>query len=121
MLRRATTLAARLAVAVLLISSAAALGQNYSPSQAAYLKGEIRRAQERFVEQAAAVSGVSADKIRQWVPTDGRDVPPKVRVVPALERERGKPMTDEERQKVLAADQARFDAIERAKRDALKK
>jgi hypothetical protein len=109
------------AVAVLLTGSAAALGQNYSPSQAAYLKGEIRRAQERFVDQASVVSGVSADKIRQWVPTDGRDVPPKVRVIPALERERGKPMTDEERQKVLAADQARYDAIERAKRDALKK
>lgn len=99
----------------------AAQDRIYTPTQAAFLKGEIRKAQERFVEQAAAISGISADKIREWVPTDGRDAPPRIRVVPALERERGKPMSEEERGRVLTADQERYNAIERAKQEALKK
>ena len=95
--------------------------QAYTPAQAAYLKGEIRKAQERFVATASAVSGVPQSKIKEWMATDGHDVPPKVNIVPALQRERGKPFTDEERQKLLAADQERFDAIAKAKQDALKK
>jgi len=109
-------------VAWLLVAGLGAVhAQPYTPSQSAFLKGEIRHAQERFVEQAAAISGVPATRIRQWVPTDGRDDPPKVRVVPALERERGTPLTEEQRQKILKADQDRYDAIERAKKEALMK
>lgn len=106
---------------LLVLGLGAAHAQSYTPSQSAFLKGEIKRAQERFVDQAAAISGVPDAKIRQWVPTDGRDDPPKVRVVPALERERGAPLTEEQRQKILKADQDRYDAIARAKQEALKK
>ncbi len=53
--------------------------------------------------------------------TDGRDVPPKVNIVPALQRERGKPLSEEERAKILAADQERYQAIEQAKKTAAQK
>ncbi|MCK7499483.1 MAG: zinc-binding dehydrogenase [Comamonadaceae bacterium] len=67
--------------------------------------------------QASAVSGVPQSKIKEWMATDGRDVPPKVNIVPALQRERGKPLSEEERARILAADQERYQAIEQAKTD----
>lgn len=93
----------------------------YTPAQAAYLQGEIKKAQEQFVARVAALSGVPEKKIREWVATDGRDVPHKVNIVPALQRERGKPFSEEERQQVLAADQQRYDAIEKARQAAPQK
>jgi hypothetical protein len=101
--------------------SAQAAERIYTPTQAAYLKGEIRKAQEQFVARVAAISGVPDRKIREWVVTDGRDVPHKVNIVPALQRERSKPFTEEERAQILAADQERYDAIEKAKQAALQK
>lgn len=90
------------------------------PAQAAYLQGEIRKAQLAFVGKLAALSGVPAARIREWVPTDGRDLPPKVSILPALQRERGRAFSDEERQAIHAAEQERIDAIGRARREALK-
>jgi hypothetical protein len=110
-----------LALAAALPAAAQERGYTYTPTQAAYLKAEIRKAQERFVDKAAAVSGVPQARIRDWMPTDGRDVPPKVSILPALARERGKPLTEEERATILAADQERFQAIEQAKQAAQKK
>lgn len=118
MLRR--TIAGAL-LAVALAFPAAAAERIYTPTQAAYLKAEIRKAQERFVEKAASISGVPQARIRDWMPTDGRDVPPKVSILPALARERGKPLSDEERSAILAADQERYQAIEQAKQTALQK
>lgn len=91
------------------------------PAQAAYLQGEIRKAQQAFVARVAAVSGVAESRIREWVVTDGRDVPPKVNILPALQRERGKLFNDEERQAINAAEEDRFAAIARARQEALKK
>lgn len=114
-----------LAAALLAFCAAAgpALAQDpaLSPTQVAYLRGEVKKAQERYVERAAALSGVAAAKIRTWVPTDGRDVPPKVNVLQALAQERGKPFSEDERQNLIAAEKERFEAIEKAKKDALKK
>lgn len=98
-----------------------AAAQALKPAQVAYLKAEIRRAQERYVTMTAAISGVPAAKIRDWVPTDGRDVPPKLNVIAALERTRGKPFTEEERKRLVTADQERFDAVEQARREALRR
>ena len=112
------------AILVLSLACAAAVqaqGQVYTPTQSAYLKGELKRIQERFVDQVSAASGVPKDTIRQWVPTDGQDVPPKVNVVQALQRSRGKPLSDEERAKVNAAEQERFQAVEQARARALQK
>ncbi|GAB4172358.1 MAG: hypothetical protein Fur0039_13170 [Rhodocyclaceae bacterium] len=93
--------------------------QTYNPRQAAWLKSEIRKAQIRYVEQAAGISGVAAAKIRRWVPTDGRDAPPRLAVLPAIERERGAPLSEEQRTRLLAAERERLDAIERARKAAL--
>jgi hypothetical protein len=115
------TLVAASLLALAAALAAAAQERIYTPTQAAYLKAEIRKAQERFVDKAAAVSGVPPARIRDWMPTDGRDVPPKVSILPALARERGKPLTEEERAAILAADQERFQAIEQAKQTAQQK
>jgi len=116
---------AALALAAVLACSVPAQAQTakdaYTPAQAAYLKGEIRKAQQRFVATASAISGVPQSKIKEWMPTDGRDVPPKVNILPALQRERGKPLSEQERAAILAADQERYETIEEAKRYAARK
>ena len=119
--KAAMVFAAALACSVQAQAQGLSKEQAYTPAQAAYLKGEIRRAQERFVETASAVSGVPQSKIKEWMATDGRDVPPKVNIVPALQRERGKPLSEEERARILAADQERYQAIEQAKKTAAQK
>ena len=115
------TIAAAILIATACTATVQAEERIFRPTQAAYLKGEIKKAQQEFVAKIAAISGVPRAKIMEWVPTDGRDVPPKLNLIPALQRERGKPFTDDERQKLLAADQEHFDAIAKAKQDALKK
>lgn len=115
------TIVAVILIAVACTATVQAEGRIFRPTQAAYLKGEIKKAQQEFVARIAAISGVPQAKIMEWVPTDGRDVPPKLNLVPALQRERGTPFTEDERQKILAADQEHFDAIAKAKQEALKK
>jgi hypothetical protein len=110
-----------LLLAVACTAAVQAPGQTYTPTQSAYLKGELKRIQERFVAQVSGISGVPKDTIRQWVPTDGQDVPPKVNVVQALQRSRGKPLTEEEKAKVAAAEEERFQAVEQARARALQK
>ncbi len=110
-----------LATAIALTAAAPVGAQSQNPRQAAWLKNEIKNAQQHFVDQVAAISGVPAAKIRRWVPADGRDVAPKLAVLPALERARGAPLTEEQREKILAADRERYQAIERAKRSAAAK
>ena len=118
MLRR---VAAALCVVLACTAPAQAAERIYTPAQAAYLKAEIRWAQERFVDRVAAICGLPRAKVKQWVPTDGRDVPPKVNMVSGLARERGKPFTEEERASLLAADMERYKAIELAKDLAVQK
>ncbi|MGB0126267.1 MAG: hypothetical protein WBP72_01425 [Rhodocyclaceae bacterium] len=115
------TLWAAAVIAVAFVATAQAEERISRPAQAAYLQGEIRKAQQAFVARVAALSGVPEARIREWVPTDGRDVPPKVSILPALQRERAAPFTEEERQAINAAEQERFDAIARARHEALKK
>jgi len=119
--RAALTLAAVLACCMQAQAQGQPAKDAYTPAQAAYLKGEIRKAQQRFVATASAISGVPQSKIKEWMATDGRDVPPKVNIIPALQRERGKPLSEEERAAILAADQERYETIEAAKRDAARK
>ena len=86
-----------------------------------YAKSSSRNKAVKFVEVAASVSGVPAARIRQWAPADGTDTPPKLRVLPALERERGAPLSEEQRGTINHAEKEKIEAIERAKKEALRR
>lgn len=114
-----------LVAAIILLTGlpAAALAQDavYTPAQVAFLNAEIKKAQGRFAVQVSAISGVPADKVSKLMPTDWRAGDPKFVVIPALERERNAPLSDEQRRQISAADREMKDAIARARTEATKR
>jgi len=92
-----------------------------TPAQTAYLQSEIKKAQKVFADKAAAISGVSADKIGKIMPVDWRAGDPKFAIIPALEKERGAKLSDEQRQQITAADREMKEVIERARVEAKKR
>lgn len=93
----------------------------YTPAQVAFLNAEIKKAQGRFAVQVSVISGVPAHKVSKLMPTDWRAGDPKFAVIPALERERNAPLTDEQRRQISAADREMKDAIARARIEATKR
>lgn len=93
----------------------------YTPTQVAWLQAEIRRAQLRFAQQVSAVSGVQAEKILAWLPRDWRAGDPRFAVIPALERERGARLSEDQRAEINAADREMKADILRARVEAAKR
>ncbi|MBI4757268.1 MAG: hypothetical protein HY778_18045 [Betaproteobacteria bacterium] len=90
----------------------------YTPTQVAWLQAEIRRAQQRFAQQASAISGVHPEKVMAWLPRDWRAGDPRFAVIPALERERGARLSEDQRAEINAADREMKADILRARAEA---
>ena len=95
----------------------------HTPAQAAYLNAEIKRAQGRFAQQVAELSGVPANKILAWLPNpnDWRAADPRYAVIPAVERETKTKLTDDQRQQIAVADRDMKTAIAKARVEARKR
>ena len=104
------------------VPAVAPTGAVESPTQVAFLHAAVRRAHHHFAREAAAISGVAADKILHMLPkiNDWRAGDPRYAVVPALEKARRAPLTDEERAKINVADREMKAAITQARLDAAK-
>lgn len=75
-----------------------------SVASAARLQGAVRKAQKRFVEQVALITGVPLAKVHAMAPTDWRAGEPRFALIPALEKELGQRLSDSQRQKIALAD-----------------
>jgi hypothetical protein len=116
-----TSLVAAILLRAVWLPPAAAQDAVYTPAQVAFLNAEIKKAQGRFAVQVAAISGVPAGRVLKMMPTDWRAGDPKFVVIPALERERGARLSDEQRQQISAADREMKDSIARARTEATKR
>ncbi|MDB5799271.1 MAG: hypothetical protein JWL63_210 [Rhodocyclales bacterium] len=102
----------------LLLGSAAIQAQQLTPAQMAYLKAETRKADEAFVKDVAGIVGVRSAVIAKEMPEHGRIADPVARLVAGLERSLGKPLSDDQKTAIRAADTERLKAIERANKSA---
>lgn len=105
MLRRPAlaVLTCALSWAVLAQSSPAA---PLTPAQAAYLRAESQRAQDRFVNRVAEISGAKRSTVRRALPAPGRITDPVSRLVSALELSLEHPLSEDQKLQIAEAENA---------------
>jgi hypothetical protein len=75
-----------------------------TPAQVALLKRDLQRAEDQYVRQIAQIAGVSESVARRALPAKGRITDPVSRVISALERDLGKPLSDVQRAALYSAE-----------------
>jgi hypothetical protein len=103
------------------MNPAAASGPALTPAQSAWLGVEIRRANDLFVKRVVAITSMPPDTVRQAIPAEGRITDPAARTVSAIEKFGGKPLGDEQKTAVRAAEEDRRQMIATARAQAGKK
>lgn len=89
-----------------------------SPSQAAFLKAESRRIDDQFVARVARIVGIHPDRVRAAMPDERRITAAVSRLVAALERDLGQPLSAEQTAAIDAADAERRAALARVREGA---
>lgn len=89
-----------------------------SPSQQAYLSAEQRRIEEYYVTRVARIAGVSEQQVRAALPDDKRITATVGRLLEALERHLGQPLSDAQRAEIMAVDTERRQALARVRAGA---
>jgi len=107
----------RAALLVLMAGSALAAGP-LSPAGIAYLKAEQNRIDRQFVEQAASVAGVPPRVVANGMPQGPRITDTGQRVISAIEQYKAGPLSEDQRERIQAADGARKSALARAREAA---
>ena len=104
-------------IAVLLLASvnARAAETPLGPVQAAYLRAETRKADDRFIAQVAHLTDSPEALVRQAMPPEGRITDPALRVMAAIEAQRKIRLSDEVRAQIVAAEGERRAAIAAAR------
>lgn len=117
-------LVARVAVVVFVVGAVgvgARAEPPLSPSQAAFLKAELKRSEDAFVAELSRITGLPEAKVRKARPAKGRIVDPLARTLSALEHELGQPLNDELKAAIIAAEAVRKQAVEQAQAEAPKR
>lgn len=89
-----------------------------SPAQEAYVKTGIRKAQERFIRRVAQISGASEQVVQSAWPEQRRIIDPVSRMMEVLEQRMGKPLSDDQKSQIAAAETEYRRDIQRARQTA---
>ena len=92
-----------------------------TPAQAAFLKAETRRIEDQFVRRVMDITRLPDAQVRAAMPAEGRITDPAARVVAVIEQQRGQPLSDEQKQAIAQADEARRNALVAARAAAKNK
>jgi len=106
------------ALMVLMAGAVMAAGP-LSPAGIAYLKAEQNRIDRQFVEQAASVAGVPPRVVANGMPQGPRITDTGQRVISAIEQYTSAPLSEQQRARIQAADDARKAALARAREAAV--
>ena len=109
------------AVAAPPISPPTMSGANLTPAQSAWLRAEIRHADDLFVTRVVAITRRPPDIVRRAIPAEGRITDPAARTVSAIEKFSGAPLDDEQKTAVRAAEEDRRQMISAARAQAGRK
>lgn len=85
------------------------------------MRAAIDQARAEYAETVVAVSGVARQRVWSWMPHDYRVSQPQFRIIVALERERGARLSDDERLRILQAEDRMRAAIDRARLEAVRR
>lgn len=108
--------------AAFMLSAAPAHAQpmQLTPAQTAWLNAQMRKADEGFVKSVARIADVKRAIVENVRPAPSRITDPAERVIAGLELTTGKPLSDEQKAAIRAADIERQQAKTRAIADARK-
>ena len=92
-----------------------------SPAGAAHLKAERVRIERSFVDEVVGIAGASAAQVRRGIPDGPRITDTGRRVIESLEHQIGRPLSDDQRAAIQAADARREAALARARAEAARR
>lgn len=92
-----------------------------TPAQAAYLKAETRKIDDRYLQRLADISSVPLADVKTAIPLEGRLTDEVARSIAALEKLRGEPMSAAQKRSVASAEQERRTALAAARSAAAHK
>lgn len=95
--------------------------QALTPVQLAYLKAETKKANDSFVKQVAKTTGTTEAQVRRALPDEKRITDRLSRLISALEKDLKRPLTDEEKSSITAAEDERKKALAGLPQAAAKK
>ena len=95
--------------------------QQLTPAQVAFLKTETRKADEAYVKSVAQIVGARTSTVAKVMPENSRITDPVARLIAALEQALGKPLTDDQKAAIQAADMQRQKHVEWADLNAHKR
>lgn len=93
-------------------------GAPLSPSQSAFLSAENRRIEEYFIERVAHIVTMDPARVRAAMPGERRITVAVARLVVALERDLGRPLSEAQKAAIHAADEERRAALVRVREGA---
>ncbi|MEZ5626505.1 MAG: hypothetical protein R3E34_03120 [Rhodocyclaceae bacterium] len=92
-----------------------------SPAGAAHLKAERGRIERVFVDEVAGIAGATSAQVRRGMPSGPRITDTGRRVIESLEHQTGRPLSDDQRAAIQAADARRQAALARARAEAARR
>jgi hypothetical protein len=99
----------------------AAHAQQLTPAQIAYVKAESRKADEAYVKDVAEIVGMRSSAVAKVMPEHDRITDPVARLIAGLEQRLGKPLTDDQKAAIQAADLQRQKHMEWVGQNARKR
>jgi flagellar motility protein MotE (MotC chaperone) len=120
-LQKKVLVGALLAVAMLTPVAAQQAPAARTPVQLAYLKSETKKANEAFIKQVAKATGAGESLVRRALPDEKRITDRLARLVSALEKDLKRPLTEDEKSAIAAAEDVRKKAISEAELAAASK
>lgn len=115
-------LAGQLLVCITLLAPVLAQAQQLTPAQIAYVKAETRKADEAYAKDVAEAVGTRLSVVTKIMPEHGRIITdPVARMIAGLEQSLGKPLNDDQKAAIQAADLQRQKHIEWAGQNARKR
>jgi hypothetical protein len=96
----------------LALAGPSAQAQQLTPAQMAYYRTETRKADDAFAKDVAKIVDVRTSVVTKLMPERGRIADPVARLISALERNLGKPLSDEQKAAIQTADVDRQKYVE---------
>jgi len=104
-----------------IVSGPAAAQLALTPAETAVLKRDLQKAEDQYVRKIATITGVRESAARRALPDRARITDPVNRVISALERDLGKPLSDEQKAALRNAEIEYSTARKDAEKQAYKK
>ncbi|WP_026224984.1 hypothetical protein [Methyloversatilis thermotolerans] len=86
-----------------------------TPAQMAFMKAEVRRIDDQFVQRVVDITHLPSSQVRAAMPAEGRITETSARVAAAIEKQLGESLSDEQKRAIAQADEERRAALAAAR------